>query len=81
MILVGTTISNYNEINGLVMNLKDKYYRFSIWTKTKENKEMLLEIGKFVKNTLKLPEGFQLVFQVHENALKRNLNNEYIMAI
>jgi len=81
MVLVGTTVSHYNEINGVVMNLKEKYYRFSVWTKSRENKDTLLEIGKCFKSLLALPEGFKFLFQVHENALKRNLNNEYIMAI
>jgi len=81
MALVGCTISNYGHVNGIVLSLRERYYRFSIWTRDAEDKKTQLEIGKSFKELSKIPAKLQVVYQLHSNALKRQLDNDYVMAI
>jgi len=81
MCLAGCTICNYSYINGIVMSLKERHIRFSIWTREADNKKTQLEIGKFLKEVTGIPTKLQFVYQLHLNALKRQLDNEFIMAI
>eukprot|EP00826_Nyctotherus_ovalis_P023517 TRINITY_DN18061_c0_g1_i1.p1 TRINITY_DN18061_c0_g1~~TRINITY_DN18061_c0_g1_i1.p1 ORF type:complete len:139 (+),score=43.25 TRINITY_DN18061_c0_g1_i1:387-803(+) len=81
MSITGCTICNYSYINGIVMSLKERHIRFSLWTRDADDKKIQLEIGKQLKEIVDVPSKLQFVYQLHSNALKRQLDNEFIMAI
>lgn len=79
--LIGCTISHYSHVNGVVMSYRERYFRFSMWTREAKNKEIQLAIGKQFKELTKVPTRIQLVYQIHANAINRQLDNDYIMAV
>ena len=81
MALVGCVMNNYGHVNGIVMSFRERYFRFSLWTRDAEDKATQLEIGKCFKELAKVPTKIQAVYQLHSNALKRQLDNEFVMAI
>ena len=81
MAMVGCTITHYGHVNGIVMSLRERYYRFSLWTRDSEDKKTQLEIGKSFKELSKVAPKIQVVYQLHSNALKRQLDNEFVRAI
>ncbi len=81
MALVGCTFTHYGHVNGIVMSLRERYFRFSLWTRDAEDKKTQLEIGKCFKELAKISPKLQAVYQLHSNALKRQLDNEFVMAI
>jgi len=81
MALVGCTMSHYANVNGAVVSLRERYFRFSLWTRDAGDKKMQLEIGKHFRELAKISPKIQVVYQLHANALKRQLDNEYIMAL
>ena len=81
MSMAGCTIPNYEHINGIVMSVRERYLRFSIWTKEADDKKTQLEIGRFIKEVGNINEKLQIVYQLHSNALKRHLDNEFTMAV
>ena len=48
MSMVGCTIPHWNQVNGAVMSLRDRYYRFSIWVKNTHEKECNREIAYYI---------------------------------
>lgn len=81
MAMVGCTFNHYGYINGIVMSFRERYFRFSLWTREAEDKKTQLEIGKHFKELAAVHTKIQIVYQLHSNALKRQLDNEFIMAI
>ena len=81
LMMIGCTISNYTYVNGFVMSIRERYVRFTLWTRDANDKDKQMEIGKQFKEIAKIPAKLQIVYQIHSNALNRQLNNEYIMAI
>ena len=79
--MIGCTFCNYGHINGIVMSLRERHFRFSLWTRDANDKKTQLEIGKMFKQLANLPAKIQVVYQLHSNALKRQLDNEFIMAV
>ena len=79
--LVGCTMAHYPYVNGVVMSFRERYFRFSLWTRDANDKVKQLEIGKMVRDLAKIPPKVQIVYQLHANALNRQLDNDYIMAI
>jgi len=81
MAMVGCTYVHYNFVNGIVMSLRERYFRFSLWTRDASDKKMQLEIGKHFRELAKISPKIQVVYQLHSNALKRQLDNEFTMAL
>ena len=79
--MIGCTFANYNYVNGIVLSLRERYFRFSLWTRDAEDKKIQLEIGKSFRDLSKISPKIQVVYQLHSNALKRQLDNEYTMAL
>ncbi len=79
--MVGCDFAHYNYVNGVVMSLRERYFRFSLWTRDANDKVKQLEIGKYIREVTKIPPKLQVVYQLHANALNRQLDNEFTMAI
>lgn len=73
-------------INGVIYSIRDKHQRMSIWcnanTKSSEqNKKILLEIGQLFKKIVQLPPKYKFSYQLHEKALKHDLDNEAMLTV
>lgn len=73
-------------INGVIYSIRDKHQRMSIWCtaspKTSEqNKKILLEIGALFKSIVQLPAKYKFSYQLHEKALKHDLDNEAMLTV
>jgi translation initiation factor 4E len=79
--MIGCTFAHYDHVNGAVFSVRDRYFRFSLWTRDATDKDILREIGKQFRVIAKLAPKVQVVYQLHVNALKRQLDNEFIMAL
>ena len=79
--MIGCTFAHYDHVNGAVFSLRERYFRFSVWTRDASDKDVLREIGKQFREIAKIAPKLQVVYQLHVNALKRQLDNEFIMAL
>ena len=79
--LIGCTIKNYEYINGIVVSIRDRHARFSLWTRAAESKETLREIGQHIREVANLSPKFQVVYQLHASALNMKLDNNFISAL
>ena len=79
--LIGATFPHYEYINGIVVSVRERHARFSIWNYVIEDKDKLREIGQHFKELTKLPPKCQVVYQLHMSALNKQLDNKYFSAI
>lgn len=80
--LVGCQYEDTEDINGIVLSLRERFYRFSLWVRKEETaKELIKRIGTTFRSVCKIPLSIQVVYQLHANALKKHLDNDFIMAI
>eukprot|EP00831_Metopus_contortus_P046075 TRINITY_DN3697_c0_g2_i11.p1 TRINITY_DN3697_c0_g2~~TRINITY_DN3697_c0_g2_i11.p1 ORF type:complete len:242 (+),score=39.61 TRINITY_DN3697_c0_g2_i11:64-789(+) len=79
--MLGCTYTDYEFVNGAVISLRERYFRFALWTRNSSNKDLQLRIGKQLREIAKIPPKIQICYQVHANALKKQLDNEYTMAL
>lgn len=61
-----------NEICGVVINIRNKQDRLSIWTKTASNESAQIRIGKVMKEALELGENGRLGYTSHDDAAKQD---------
>ena len=79
--MIGCTIAHYNYVNGIVMSLRERYFRFSLWTRDANDKVKQLEIGKHFRELAKITPKIQVIYQLHVNALNRQLDNDFSMSV
>ena len=80
---------SYNQmevINGVIYSIRDKHQRMSIWCKSspntsKESEKLLISIGHLFKKIVKLPPKHKFSYQLHEKALKHDLDNEAMLQV
>ncbi|BFZ53049.1 eukaryotic translation initiation factor 4E [Savitreella phatthalungensis] len=67
---IGETLErdNDNEVMGVVVNIRKGLWRISVWTRSCNNKDALMEIGRRFKDVLKLPAHETLEFASHNDA-------------
>jgi len=73
-------------INGVIYSIRDKHQRMSIWCRTNpnsspESQKLLISIGQFFKKIVKLPTKYKFSYQLHEKALKHDLDNEAMLQV
>eukprot|EP01119_Soliformovum_irregulare_P004235 TRINITY_DN15243_c0_g1_i1.p1 TRINITY_DN15243_c0_g1~~TRINITY_DN15243_c0_g1_i1.p1 ORF type:complete len:219 (-),score=47.51 TRINITY_DN15243_c0_g1_i1:60-716(-) len=56
---------NLDEICGAVVNIRKGQDRISIWTRTAENEEAVMKIGRAMKRVLEFPDNFPLLYSSH----------------
>jgi len=76
--VIGENFDEGDEICGCVVSIRKQQDRLALWTKTADNKEACISIGKQIKAALNLPETPKISYQVHNDSLKRNssFNNQ-----
>ncbi len=79
--LIGCTFSHYEYINGMVVSVRERHVRLSLWTSMAEDKEVIREIGKHFREVAKLSPKYQVVYQLHASAINQQLDNNFISAL
>jgi len=80
--LVGCNYEEMDEINGIVLSLRERFIRFSLWVKKEEAaKEIIKKIGLCFRSICKIPTSIKVIYQLHANALKKHLDNDFIMSV
>jgi len=76
--LIGETLDVEDDICGAVCSRRKNGDKIAVWTKTKNNEELIMAIGRHSRAVLGLPPEIQLKYQVHEDSLKSasSYNNE-----
>lgn len=69
---IGEQFEEPEEICGIVINIRNKQDRLSIWTKTASNESAQISIGKVMKTVLELGESGRLGFTAHDDAAKQD---------
>nr|6FBZ_A Chain A, Eukaryotic translation initiation factor 4E-like protein,Eukaryotic translation initiation factor 4E-like protein [Thermochaetoides thermophila DSM 1495]6FC0_A Chain A, Eukaryotic translation initiation factor 4E-like protein [Thermochaetoides thermophila DSM 1495] len=68
---IGETLEDEEdgEVMGVVVNVRKGFYRIGVWTRTTEkSKEILMNIGRRLKEVLKLPPNEMVEFSGHTEA-------------
>ena len=80
--LIGCQFDEMADINGVVLSLRERLFRISLWVRREESaKEVIKNIGVCFRNICKIPTAIHVVYQLHANALKRHLDNDFIMSV
>lgn len=62
-------------INGMIFSIRDKHLRISLWCNNSSNKDLLLRIGVKFKELAGLDSKYTFGYQIHQKALKHDLDN------
>lgn len=68
-------------INGIILSIREKHLRLSLWCNDSDNIALLKSVGRKFKNMCGFDSKFEFSFLKHEKALKRDLNNESFIDI
>ena len=68
-------IKEYSLINGIVLSVREKHLRLSLWCNESKNITVLKSIGRLFKNWCGFHDKFKFKFLLHEKALKHDLDN------
>lgn len=64
-----------NLINGIVLSVREKHLRLSLWCSDSKDVVTLKSIGRKFKSWCGFHEKFKLKFQLHEKAINHDLDN------
>ena len=64
-----------NLINGIVLSVREKHLRLSLWCSESKDISNLKSIGRKFKAWCGFHEKFKFNFLLHEKALKHDLDN------
>lgn len=70
--LIGDSIEGADDITGIIIGIKSKKHKISIWTKDANNEESCIAIGKSIKEILKLNNT--LYYLPHDTYVHRSRN-------
>lgn len=65
---IGEQFDDGDEICGIVVNVRPKQDRISVWTRTASNEAVQVAIGKQLKETFGMPDNVKMGFLVHADA-------------
>ncbi|XP_017154116.1 eukaryotic translation initiation factor 4E1-like [Drosophila miranda] len=71
---IGECFQHSNEINGVVINLRKKANKLSLWTKNSANAQAVLYLGQQLKGLLKLT-NVEIQYQAHKDAIVQHGSN------
>ena len=64
------------QINGIVLSVREKHLRLSLWCAISKDEQILKSIGRSFKSWCGFHDKFRFNFMLHEKALKHDLDNE-----
>jgi len=67
--------SEMDVINGIVLSVREKHLRLSLWCSTAKDVTVLKAIGRTLKKCCGFHDKFKFKFLLHEKALKHDLDN------
>ncbi|XP_044751888.1 eukaryotic translation initiation factor 4E1-like isoform X3 [Coccinella septempunctata] len=70
--LIGEAFENSDEICGATVNIRGKGDKIGIWTSDASNTQAVLEIGRKIKERLRIPNNTKLVYQLHDDQMAKN---------
>ena len=73
--LISAQIEEEEVINGIVLSVREKHLRLSLWCSESQNVARLKQIGRAFKNMCGFHEKFKFKFLLHEKAIKHDLDN------
>ena len=73
--LISAQIEDEEIINGIVLSVREKHLRLSLWCSESSNVPRLKSIGRAFKNMCGFHEKFKFKFLLHEKAIKHDLDN------
>eukprot|EP01130_Rhizamoeba_saxonica_P004549 TRINITY_DN1856_c0_g1_i1.p1 TRINITY_DN1856_c0_g1~~TRINITY_DN1856_c0_g1_i1.p1 ORF type:complete len:224 (+),score=37.79 TRINITY_DN1856_c0_g1_i1:94-672(+) len=78
---IGGGYSHAEELCGIVVSVRKRGDKIALWTKSCDNEEICLSIGREFKSSLETDKG--LSFQAHQDALRHDssFNNEALYKI
>ena len=68
-------------LNGIVLAVREKHLRLSLWCSDSQNTLLLKEIGKKFNKWCGFHDKFKFKFLLHEKALKHDLDNASVLDI
>ena len=81
-LISGQLPKTYREvINGIVFSVRDKHLRLSIWCSVSKDRELLLNIGKKLKEICEFEDKYKFGFQYHQKAINHDLDNHMFLQV
>lgn len=74
MLVIGATLTNDDDVCGVAANIRPKGCKVCVWTTRASNGEAVLDIGKKIKEVLKLLQNDTIEFQTHNSNIKISYN-------
>ena len=68
-------------INGVVFSIRDKHLRLTLWCSLGNDEDTLRKIGLKMKEICALDPKLKYGYQVHQKALKHDLDNQYFIIV
>jgi hypothetical protein len=68
-------------INGVVLQVREKHLRISLWCLENEDVPLLKSVGRRFKNMCGFDSKFEFHYQKHEKAIKHDLDNQSFVNI
>lgn len=65
---IGEQFDDGEEICGIVVNVRPKQDRISVWTKTAANEALQTNVGRQLKEMLQIPDQAKIGFMAHADA-------------
>lgn len=63
-------------VNGIILSVREKHLRLSLWCADSQNIPLLKGIGRRFKNMCGFHSKFEFKYMLHEKALKHDLDNQ-----
>jgi len=69
--LIGEAFEHSDEVNGAVVNIRYKGDKIGVWTSDANNAASVVEIGRKLKERLKIPQHVKIGFEVHKDTMDK----------
>ena len=75
MISGSVDLDEMDQVNGIVLSVREKHLRLSLWCGISKDVSILKKIGRSFKTWCGFHDKFKFKYLVHEKALKHDLDN------
>ncbi|KAF5282752.1 hypothetical protein FQR65_LT02749 [Abscondita terminalis] len=70
--LIGEAFENSDEVCGATVNIRAKGDKIGLWTSDATNSTALLEIGRKLKDRLRIPQKVNIGYQAHKDTMDKS---------